>query len=170
MDKAVRVVAGGLVAVALALTGCAQPPSAAAIVDGVAIPDRVVREAAVAFADSYGAEIGGALQQVTFDLAVGQASQRIAAERSIQITDADVAELLATEPRAQAAAQTAGGAPWAQAVATTYLTLDRLGQDAFMEDLSGIDITINPRYGSWDPARATLVDGGLAARSGATQG
>lgn len=162
MNRAVRGIAGGVAVAALTLTGCAQPPSAAAVVGDVRIPQTVAQDAGAALATVTGANTASSLQQAAFDLVVGEAATQIAQKQNLSFSDAQRADVLSVSTAAQAVVATPGGAAWGQAVTTTYLTLQQMGEADFARELAGIPISINPRFGTWDPTQLTMVDSSLS--------
>lgn len=162
MKPLARDIAAAGAVVALALTGCTPSPSSAAVVDGVRIPDASARQAAGALVAATGGDGSRALRQATFDLTMGEASEIIAAQQNVSVTDAELQAVLTQSPTLAAIGQTDAGRGWANSVARTYVVLEALGQDDFTAALGDLDIEINPRYGTWDPARFTLVDSSLS--------
>ncbi len=45
---------------------------------------------------------------------------------------------------------------------TTYVLLDELGEQKYIEELNKLDIEVNPRYGRWDAAGVTIADAPLS--------
>lgn len=166
MTKTARIIAAGTAVVAVALTGCSRPPAAAAVVNGVQIPNAQVDRAAEAIVTRGGADPATARRQVAFDLTLGEASRQIAERTGTRIAQADRDALLANQQAAQEVAQTPEGAPWGEAVTTTYLLLQSLGQDRFLQEMRGTDIVVNPQYGTWEPDRVTLSDASLSRAAG----
>lgn len=162
MNKAVRGIVALVVAAALALTGCSQPPGAAAVVNGVEIPDTVAREAATVVAAQLGMPESTVLPQVVFDLTMGEASAQIAAANDIEVSQAEIDETLALDARVQALADVPGSDVWADSVATTYVVIQELGTEQYAEQLRAMPITVNPRYGTWDPQNVDLADSSLS--------
>lgn len=162
MNKAARILSAGAAVAALVLTGCSEPPSAAAVVDGHRIADSEVTQAAQTLTALTGTELNVALKQAAFDLAVGEASTRIVERAGARITQAEKDEVLAQNELASAVAATPGGRPWGDAVATTYLAIDKVGGDAYKAQLKDMPISLNPRYGTWSSEQLTMIDSSLA--------
>lgn len=163
--KTVRTIAAGLAVAALGLTGCSQPPAAAASVEGVRIPSETVTATGEMLV-SLGADPAVAYKQAAFDLMLGEASRQIAAQTGVQVGDDERAEILSRVSGAALIAQSPQGEAWGEAVSTTYVVLDKVGQDAFAQKLGELDITVNPRYGTWVPEQVSLADSSLSRASG----
>lgn len=162
MNKATRPVLAGAVIAALTLTGCSSWPGAGAEVQTVRVADQQVVDTAKVIVDVTGVDNYTALRQAAFDLTLGEASRQIVAAKGVEISAADKAAALAGSPAAQAISANPVGAPWGDAVATATLAIDKVGQDDFVEAIRGLDIRINPRYGTWSPQQMTMVDSSLS--------
>lgn len=162
MNKAARILSAGAAVAALALTGCSESPSAAAVVGGHRIAETEVNQAAQTLTALTGTELNVSLKQAAFDLTLGEASTLIAERAGARITQAEKDEVLAKNELASAVAGTPGGRPWGDAVATTYLVIERIGGDAFRTQLKELPISVNPRYGTWSAEQLTMVDSSLA--------
>lgn len=162
MNKAARTLAAGVAVAALALTGCANAPSDAATVGGVRIADSTVREVARSLTALSGTESSVALKQATYDLLLGEASRQIAASTGTTVAAAERQAVVAENQLASAVSSTPEGAPWGEAVGSTYVLLEKLGEAKYVEELNKIAITVNPRYGQWDASRVTFTDASLS--------
>lgn len=159
--KSARVIVAGVATAALALTGCTGHPGTAASVDGVTVSDAAVTRAGNAIAAA-GADPTMAWKQASYDLALGEASRQIAASSNTVVTEKERADILASSPAAAAIANTPDGKEWGEAVTTSYLVIDKMGEEAYAQALRAKNITINPRYGTWSPEKLTLTDSSLA--------
>lgn len=162
MNKAARTWAAGIAVAAVALTGCTQPPGAAATVDGVRIPDSTVTRAGEALVTLGGAAPSIAYKQAAYDLTLGEASRQIAASVGESVSDADRSAILGRNPGAARVAATPEGQAWGEAVSTTYLVLEKVGEEQFSQKLRDLDIDVNPRYGTWSAEQFTMVDSALS--------
>ncbi len=162
MNKIARVLSAGVAVAALTLTGCAGNPSQAASVSGVGIADETVRGVAQTIVQATGTDPSVALKQATYDLLLGEASRQIAAANGTAISAADKAEVVAQNQLANVVSATPEGAPWGDAVGTTYVLLEEMGEEAYIQQLNQLDIEVNPRYGTWDAANVTLGDPSLS--------
>ncbi|MDO5535844.1 MAG: hypothetical protein Q4F65_14495 [Propionibacteriaceae bacterium] len=162
MNKAVRVLAAGVCVGALALTGCVGSPGSAATVGGVGIADDAVRSVANTIVEASGTRGDIALKQATYDLLLGEASRQIAATTGAQVSSVEKSAVVSQNQLVAAVSALPGGEAWGDAVGTTYVVLEDLGEDTYLEELRKLDIEVNPRYGQWDPAQVTLVDSSLA--------
>lgn len=162
MNKAARTLAVGAAVAALALTGCANSPSDAATVEGVRIADSQVRQVAQALTDGRGMEPSMALKQATYDLLLGEASRQVAASTGTVVSAADQAELVGQYQALAAVADNPAAAPWVDAVTRSFLIGDQLGGEKYTEEILKLDVTVNPRYGKWDPLNGPITDASLA--------
>ncbi|QIK71604.1 hypothetical protein G7070_04095 [Propioniciclava coleopterorum] len=160
MNKAIRPLAVAAIA-ALALTGCTSWPGSGGKVGTTRIPDEKVVRTAEVMTAATGAASTDALRSAAFDLTLGEASRQVVAANGIEFTPADKAAEVANSASAQAIIA-AGGQEWADAVATTSLAIDRLGDERFLTGLRGLDIQINPRYGTWSPEQFRMLDSSLS--------
>lgn len=166
MSKAARTLAAGVAVAALALTGCTQPPYAAGTVEGVPVPDEAVQRAGKALVDAAALGSATAYKQAAFDLLLGEASRQIAADHGHQISEAEKQQLIRGDQTVGSIMGNPDAWAWGDAVATTYMVSRELGQERFVEELKGLDIEVNPLYGSWDPSVGTMVDSALSASAG----
>lgn len=162
MSKAVRGIVVGVAAAALALTGCAQPPGAAARVNGVDIPDSVVREATSVVSSQLGMAESTVLRQVAVDITMAEASTQLAARNGVEVSQARIDEALQLDPRVDALADIPASRAWAEGLATTYVVIDQMGSEAYARQLRELPISINPRYGTWDSQNLDLSDSSLS--------
>lgn len=165
MNKAARFLAVGTAVAALTLTGCAGSPSAAALVDGVAVPDSTVRATSRVLVSLSGAESDVALKQATYDLLLGEASRQIAASTGTEVSQVEKDDIISQSELAAALAATPEGSAWADAVGTTYVLLEKLGETDYVAQLNELDIVVNPRYGVWNAAKVTFTDASLSTAS-----
>lgn len=159
MQKAVRFIAAGTLAAALALTGCAANPSSVAVVDGTMITERQVSEANAVVASVIGADERQTRKKVALDLIMGTAAGKVAERNGVSITDSDRAALIASDQQATQVAQEPAGLEWATAAATSILLFQDLGEEKVRNELGSMDIVVNPRYGSWDSEVLGLTEG-----------
>ncbi|MFT3876990.1 MAG: hypothetical protein QM708_11300 [Propioniciclava sp.] len=161
MNKPARFVAAAAAA-AILLTGCSAPPNAAAVVGGQRVPDSEAQAVAGAITAVTGAEASASLRQAAYDLTLGEASRQIADRLGLTLSEAGKKAVIEGNQAAQMVAGTPEGAPWADAVGTTYALLQEVGSDQFREELAKTPITFNPRYGNWDPVELGLTSGALS--------
>ena len=159
MQKAVRFIAAGTVAAALALSGCASSPSSVAVVDGTMITEREVSEANAVVASVIGADERQTRKKVALDFIMGAAAAQVAERTGVTITDADRAALIATDQAATRVAQDPAGRAWADAASTNILLIQQLGEEKVRAELEAVDVQVNPRYGSWDAQVLGLTEG-----------
>ena len=159
MQKAVRFIAAGTVAAALALSGCASSPSSVAVVDGTMITEREVSEANAVVASVIGADERQTRKKVALDFIMGTAAAKVAERTGVTITDADRETLIGTDAAATRVAEQPAGRAWADAAATSILLVQELGEEKVRTEMESVDVQVNPRYGSWDAQVLGLTEG-----------
>ncbi|MFV0453060.1 MAG: hypothetical protein ACK5LS_12630 [Propioniciclava sp.] len=162
MNKLARGVVAGVALTAVTLTGCTRPPAAAAVVEGVRVPDELVRQTATVLTGVVGTNPALATTQATYDLTLHEAALVIADENNLRVTDGEVQQVLDGSQMLAAAASVEGGSAWARSIAYTNVVLEDVGREAFIEELQQLDIEINPRYGVWDAENYTIASSSLA--------
>ena len=160
--KKLTLIAAGLAVAAATLTGCTPPPSAAAVVEGVRVPVSTVDAGVPAIVMALQETPARAQQVIAFTLAQGEVANVIAARHNLTVSDADISAALATLPSAAALADMEGGEPIIHALIRTNIVVERLGESVFLAEMPSVDVEINPRFGTWDAARGTLVDSSLS--------
>ncbi|MFV0407967.1 MAG: hypothetical protein ACK5LN_14300 [Propioniciclava sp.] len=150
MNKFVRHLAVGGALAALVLTGCSQPPTAAAVVEGTPISDRSVRETIGALAVGSGVDPAQIPPgDVARSLIVGAASEVIAAEQGVSVEDGAIDAAIAADPQLARVAVVPGTDQYVRGAATFRIVLDKIGEAAYRSALAELDVEMNPRYGSW---------------------
>lgn len=150
----------------LALTGCATSPSTAAVVGDTTITTSQAEQLASDLTP-YLSSTGTTAQAVNFEVAI-EASRQIAAAQGLTFTDAQKtsAQTSLGIPDAMAADATLTG--FVDGYLTYALTWTTLGQDAFLQQADQLDITVNPRFGSWSEEDFSVVAGGGSLSSPAS--
>jgi SurA N-terminal domain len=145
----------GVVAV-LALTACANAePGVVAYVGATRITQQEV-DRAVAGVSATLAEG----QQVSRDAVVnamihGELAEQIAADRNIRVTDSEREELIKTSELAGLLA-VPDARPIAFDVADQQIVAQRLGAEAYLNEVRDRPVTLNPRFGVLDPTRKLI--------------
>lgn len=149
MNKKLRL-AGLPVIAAIALTGCANSGSTAAIVNGVAIPDSQVVE----YAEACATPLRANANELRFDMVqwvvLGEMSEQYLEEHPDQRpSEADLVKYAEQHPTLQFAVADQGCRPAALAVTQHQVLALNLGSQA-KEYIQDNEVTLNPRYGAWD--------------------
>ncbi|WP_114560253.1 SurA N-terminal domain-containing protein [Desertihabitans aurantiacus] len=145
-----RLAAAG--AVAVLVGGCANHPTDAAVVDGTAISESSLQTTVQAAARALGAAPTDINQRaVLASLVQGAVVDEVAEERGVDVDPRARESLINTEPQLQAFAADPEAAPLAEALADVALVQQQLGPEAFSEAFLAVPVTVNPRYGTWDP-------------------
>lgn len=147
-------------AAALALTGCTHNPSVAATVDGVAISERAVQQATDALVAAFDADPSDARDFAVNRTIHGQLAERIAADNGITITEADRVEVLNQQPQLAALAQQPHGKALADDWIDITVVAGSLGTEKLLSEVAKHPVTVNPRYGAWDPTTASTGGSG----------
>lgn len=150
----------GVLSGAAVLGGCAQNGDTVASVDGT----RITRS-------QLDTSMSGARQmsqpgqqpssdQVLTIMIRGQIADRIAQQRGIPLSDAERAKQL--NP---AVLQVPDARELAYDLADTQIVVNAVGQNAFKKALAAADVSVNPRFGSWDPRQTFGVQGDTGSLS-----
>lgn len=154
-----KAVVAAAVAGAVVLGGCAQSPSNAAVVEGTKI-SRDQYQSAV----ETGANLNLSADIVLSLMIQGEIAEQVAADRGIEITDGDRAKVLE-----QAAPGALEQVPQARELlhldADRAIVVQRVGEEEFTQAVTDADVTVNPRFGSWDPQQALQVIPGTGSLS-----
>lgn len=160
MKKAPGVLAAAA-ASALLLAGCANSPATAIEAGGTRVSVAEIDAAAAALGAAQ--NVNGSSftpNVVTYD-ALGLVSQKIAADRQIPLTAADRAAQL--DEASQALRKDPKLTALVDRMADAKIVYSKLGADGFQSACQAVPVTLNPRYGAWEPSLCTVVaDGSLS--------
>lgn len=159
MNKAVRPLIVAALSVLL-FSGCAHGPSVAATVDGVVISERSVQQATDALVAAYGAEPAEARLFALNRSVQGHLAGLIAADNGIALTEADRAKVYAMQPQLADLAARPHGKAIADDLIDLTVVAESLGEDKLVAELGKHAVTVNPRYGTWDPKVGAAVGSG----------
>lgn len=159
MNKAVRSVAAAALSV-LVLAGCTQDPSSAARVDGVTISERSVQQASEAVVAAFGASPAEARAFAVNRVIQGVLAERLARDNGISITEADRAEVRASQPQLITLSAQPGGATLADDWIDISVVAQSLGTEKLVTELAKHEVELNPRYGRWDPSTGSAAGTG----------
>lgn len=159
--RTVRMIAvAGVLSGATVLGGCAQSGSVVAKVGSTTITR-----------DQFSTALSGAreVSQLTSDQVLsamiqGAVADQIARQRGISISDADRDKQL--NPNVL---QVTDAEQLAYDLADVQIVVGRIGQQAFTKDLGNADVSVNPRFGSWDPKQSLAVVPGVGSLSQVAQ-
>jgi hypothetical protein len=144
------------VAVLLALAGCGNAePGVVAYVGDARITQAQLDRAVAGVTSTL--EAG---QQVSRDAVVnamihGELAAQIAADRNISVTDAEREELIRTSELAGLLA-VPDARPIAFDVADQQIVAQRIGAEAYLNEVRDRPVTLNPRFGVLDPTRKLI--------------
>lgn len=159
--RTVRMIAvAGVLSAAAVLGGCAQTGSVVASVGNTTITQ-----------DQFTTTLSGAKQvsQLTSDQVLsamiqGAVADQVARQRGIAISAADRDKQL--NPNVL---QVADAQQLAYDVADVQIVVGKIGQQAFTKALATADVSVNPRFGSWDPKQSLAVVPGVGSLSQVAQ-
>lgn len=165
---AVKLVALAATALVL-LSGCAKGnPNVAATVDaqqiGVAQVDAVSKVIAANSPNSpsWGAWRAPVLQAMV----VAKLTSAAVAKSGILITDSQRQQVYAADPLFTILAQNPASAEFMRNLADTNVLLsDPQGQQAFSQAISAVEVSVNPAFGVWNPAKAELSGSGSLSQT-----
>ncbi len=169
MNKAIRRLAVGAALAAFTLTGCASWPGTGVRVGATRISDDAIVRASVAIQDIRGAGDADAtevLQTAASGFALGEAARQIAAQNNIEVTTAAKQSAVTVSPALFASPDVG---PLIDGIATNAVVASKLGQNAYLDQLSRIQIEVNPRYGNWSASQAALTSSALSTSLEALQ-
>jgi len=152
-------VAGALSGAAV-LGGCAQAGSVVANVGNTTITR-----------NQFATTLAGAkeVSQLTSDQVLsamiqGAVADQVAQQRGITISDADRDKQL--NPNVL---QVADAQDLAYDLADVQIVVGAIGQQAFTKALASADVSVNPRFGTWDPKQSLAVVPGVGSLSQVAQ-
>jgi hypothetical protein len=142
-----KLAVAAVVLTALAVSGCSQnSPGVAAYIGDKEISDRQINEAHDAVNQAIGEQGPVARADVVTVMVLGEVSSQIAARKNIALSEAE--RVQRTDPtllRAPAAREVAYD------LADSNLVGEKLGPEAFLAEIKATPVTVNPRYGVWNP-------------------
>lgn len=134
-----------------ALTGCAgAEPSVVAYVGDTRITQTQLDQAVDGVSSTLEEGQQVAPQAVVNVLIIGEIASQLAAEQSIDITDAQREDLIETGNLAPLL-DVPAARPLAFDFADQNIVAERLGPEAFVTELGRREVTLNPRFGTLDP-------------------
>lgn len=145
------------VAALVVLAGCSPSPSTAANVAGT-----VITESALSETVDGCAELGVVQSRQTMlnVLVVGEVAKEAARLMGVQIDQAAIDEAAAADPQITALMANPGCAKAVETNLVVSLLVPKVDQQKLMDQIAGIDVKLNPRYGQWDPATASVGGSG----------
>lgn len=153
--KLVRSVLVAASAATLVLTGCAQSPTAAAIVGGTALTESEVDQAFDSLVKLQTDPTGVRQMIVKVEL-VGLVAEKAAADKGIALTDSARQPLIASDPDLTQLQADPSAGPFVTRFANYALVAQTLGADGWLEACSATAMTVNPRYGAWSRQLCSL--------------
>lgn len=159
--RTVRMIAvAGVLSGAAVLGGCAQNGSTVASVDGTRITRSQLDQSMSGARQLSQTGQQPSSGQVLTIMIRGQIADQVARQRGIQISQADRDKQL--NP---AVLQVADARDLAYALADTQIVVNAVGQDGFKKALAAADVSVNPRFGTWDPKQTFGVQSGSGSLS-----
>lgn len=162
--KSVRWLITAVVAGLLALTGCSTPgANVAASVNGTAIPVASLDQQVAAIRNQTAptSDINAAVLTVAIQ---AQVARTIAVENRIDLGPVTRAQALQSNAQLAQFAQLAANPaaqPFVDGLIDTNVVVTRIGGPAFLARVAQTNVQVNPRYGSWSVADASVTkDGG----------
>ncbi len=155
--------AAAAVLATLTFSGCSQnSPGVAAYVGDREISDRELNDAVDAVNQALGDQGRVGRGDVVTAMVLGEVSAQVAARKNIAITEADrtaqTNPALLTVPAAREVAFD---------VADSTIVQEKLGPEAFLAEIKATPVTVNPRYGVWNPDTQgqSILDSGAGSLS-----
>ncbi|HMQ38406.1 MAG TPA: hypothetical protein PKE46_14500 [Micropruina sp.] len=158
--KSVRWVLAAIVAGLLVLSGCSNPGAGvAASVNGVSIPVSRIEEPVKAIGNSDG-QLAEPHAIVLSYAIRGEIARSVAAEQNIPLTGEPRTTVLNANPNLAQYAENPQVAGFVDDVVDSTLVINRIGETAFVEQVSRASVQVNPRYGSWSIEAAAVAQAG----------
>lgn len=155
MGRAVKALIALVIAGMLALSGCSgQNPNQAATVDGVAIPVSEVDALLPALTPYLQTPGTGAVVSL---LVVSRVGTAIAQQRGLEFSADERQATVASLPTGLTDDPSLAG--FVDDYVTTVLVSQSLAQEDFLTAASGVEVVVNPRFGSWDVTHLAVVAG-----------
>jgi hypothetical protein len=135
------------VVAAMSVAGCSQnSPTVAAYVGSETITNDEIESAVQGINEAIGEQGPVPRQEVVTAMVLGEVSAQIAERRDLEITDAE--RTAKTNPQLLAF-------PEAKAVAfdlaDSVIVQEELGPEEYLAEIKATEVTVNPRYGVWNP-------------------
>ena len=160
--RSARALLAGVALLGLGLTGCSQAePGVVAYVDDTKITERQVDDAVAGATEALGQPVS--TEAIVNVMIHGQLSADIAAERQLEITDAQRAALLKDSNLAPLL-NVPAAVPLAYDAADQQIVGQTLGE-GYLAEVGKRPVTLNPRFGVLDLSQKLIVtdqSGGLA--------
>lgn len=158
--NSVRWVVAAIVAGLLVLSGCSNPGAGtAASVNGVTIPISRIEDPvrAIGSSDGQSAEPNA----IVLSYAIrGALARELAAAQNIQLTGEPRTTMLASNPNLAQYAEDPKVASFVDDVVDSTLVINTVGEAAFLAKVTQSDVQVNPRFGAWVPAAASVDQAG----------
>ncbi len=148
LNRLTHVLAAGA-AVAL-VAGCSPSSATAAVVNGQNIRESTV-EAIMEGCVAVGAMSEGPdlRRGVVENLIVIEGAHEVARQNDLDIAETDITELLQTNPALATFLEDEACGDYIRGDANTFLVLQQVDSQQFLQTLHEMDIQVNPRYGQW---------------------
>lgn len=149
-DRKVRtVLTGGVLAGAIVLGGCAHSPTTAATVNATVISKSDV-DTAYDGAQEVSKQVSK--DQVASALIQGTVASQVADQRGIKLTQDRREKVLDPQLLQKPAAR-----DFAYHLADVQIVSKKVGEKKLAKHVARADVSLNPRYGSWDPKKSLNV-------------
>lgn len=152
-----RVATGAVAAVAaLTMVGCGHPGGSTAFqVEGNSVSLNELETAADACAEPLGFAPEAMDLHIRTIALQGLIGKTLAEQNGLSFTDAQVRQVL-TEQEVAGALDVPGCAEIAENIGIFFLAATRVGADKGIEQISAMNVQVNPRLGSWDAEELAL--------------
>lgn len=148
LNRLAHVLAAGA-AVAL-VAGCSPSPANAAVINGQNIRESKV-DATIEGCMSVGAMTEGPdlRRAVVENLIVMEGSHEVARQQDLDISESSINEMVQGNPGLAAYMDDEACGDYIRGDANTFLVLQEVDPQTFLEAMHDMDIQVNPKYGQW---------------------
>lgn len=146
-----------LAAVLLALSGCAQSPNTAAIVNGTRVTESQIDAISLSASSVVQAQSGAIRKGVLQYEIWGVLARQIAADTNTEITQKDLDGVIAQGTQLTQLADDPRTRPLAENAARLIYLSTVIEKDDFLNRLTAAKIEVNPKYGAWSPNQLAVT-------------
>lgn len=155
---------------ALGLAGCSAPSgSTAYLVNGKAVSEKQIDIASAGCAKLTNQTVAEVRASMMNSVLAGSLGDAIAAKTNTAVTDDERKTLLDASQQGRLMQEDPDCNNVAQGLATFLIVLEKVGEEPFGQHVAELDVKVNPRYGTWDPAQGAAIGSGSLSERDTTR-